>query len=419
MSAEALTEAEKKLLEKYNMQKEAHKQHQQAYRLKKKQQNPDQYKEDYNKYMREYNQKKKDEINEIKNKVVETIITATEAPKSQEIKPLEPIKKTINDDDDDKKPKIKKSTKQDYLSKSNIIHKIFKNKDLSQELKEELKKLFDKDENINKNLILFEMPYLKNIDEILSTLKDRYKSPNSLKNYINIIVVITREIKSLFDIYSHLTKINKDINIKIQTERNENKLNEDEKDKIISLDKSKILNDIKTKLKDPQEILIYGLYTLQPCRRMEYKNMKIIREPAKYDLNDPETNYLILTSPERFIFNDYKTSKTYGQQTINILDPSLLNIINQYIKIKNIQDGEYLITQSKNKNKLIGGNNFSRLISKVFKKVLNINTSLDYIRKSHIINFIDGGKRSNNEKAIFAAYCGHSIDEQGKYYKIL
>ena len=38
--------------------------------------------------------------------------------------------------------------------------------------------------------------------------------------------------------------------------------------------------------------------------------MKIIREPEKIDFNDPETNYLILSSPERFIFNDYKTYKT-------------------------------------------------------------------------------------------------------------
>ncbi len=76
----------------------------------------------------------------------------------------------------------------------------------------------------------------------------------------------------------------------------------------------KIINDIKTKLKDPLDILIYGLHTLEPCRRMEYKNMKTIREPEKYDLNDPETKYLILTSPERFILNDCETYKTHGQQ---------------------------------------------------------------------------------------------------------
>ncbi len=76
------------------------------------------------------------------------------------------------------------------------------------------------------------------------------------------------------------------------------------------------------------------------------------------------------------------------------------------------------MTQSKNKNKQLDEGNFSRMISKIFKKVLNTNTSLDYIRQSHIMHFIDGGKRSNNEKVIFAAYSGHSVEEQSKHYKI-
>ena len=56
------------------------------------------------------------------------------------------------------------------------------------------------------------------------------------------------------------------------------------------------------------------------------------------------------------------------------------------------------------------------MMTKYLKKVFNTNTSLDYIRQFHIINFVDGGKRSNNEKAIFAAYCGHSMES--KYCKI-
>jgi hypothetical protein len=55
--------------------------------------------------MREYNQKKKEEMNEIKNKVVETITAATEAPKPQEIKPSEPIKQKIIYNEDEKKQK--------------------------------------------------------------------------------------------------------------------------------------------------------------------------------------------------------------------------------------------------------------------------------------------------------------------------
>ena len=46
-------------------------------------------------------------------------------------------------------------------------------------------------------------------------------------------------------------------------------------------------------------------------------NMKIINTEA--DIQDHDTNYLILSSPERFIFYDYKTSKTYGRQEIKIL----------------------------------------------------------------------------------------------------
>ncbi len=53
------------------------------------------------------------------------------------------------------------------------------------------------------------------------------------------------------------------------------------------------------------------------------------------------------------------------------------------------------------------------------RKFLSINTSLDYIRQSHIIHFINGGQRTNNEKALVAAYCGYSVQEQSKYYKYL
>ncbi len=79
--------------------------------------------------------------------------------------------------------------------------------------------------------------------------------------------------------------------------------------------------------------------------------MKVIREPEKNDLDDIKTNCLILTSPERFIFNDYKTYKAYKQQIITILDPTLLAMIKEYIKINNINDGDYLISQSGNRNK--------------------------------------------------------------------
>ena len=105
-----------------------------------------------------------------------------------------------------RKNKNRNQRKKDYLTQLKIIQKLFKNKDLSQELKEELKKLFNNDDDINEDLILNEMPYLNNVDEILRTLKSKYKAPNNIKNYTNIMVVITKKIKPLCNIYSQLTK---------------------------------------------------------------------------------------------------------------------------------------------------------------------------------------------------------------------
>ena len=43
------------------------------------------------------------------------------------------------------------------------------------------------------------------------------------------------------------------------------------------------------------------------------------------------------------------------------------------------------------------------MLTKVFQKVYNVHTSLDFIRKSHIIAFYDQSKKlSNNEKKQFA-----------------
>ena len=53
--------------------------------------------------------------------------------------------------------------------------------------------------------------------------------------------------------------------------------------------------------------------------------------------------------------------------------------------------------------------------TEVFRKVYGIHTSLDFIRKSHIINFYDQPKKlSNNEKKAFVDLMAHSAEEANK-----
>ena len=62
--------------------------------------------------------------------------------------------------------------------------------------------------------------------------------------------------------------------------------------------------------------------------------MEIFRNNIKNhqrELKDPINNYLILSNPNRVIFNNYKTYKTYGQQDFKIDDKDLNNIIDEYI----------------------------------------------------------------------------------------
>ena len=75
-----------------------------------------------------------------------------------------------------------------------------------------------------------------------------------------------------------------------------------------------------------EEQLIYGLYTLFPARRLDWRNMKI-----KENADDTDEGNYIITSTMQVIFNNYKTFKTYGKQVFDIEDKDLIDVINSYI----------------------------------------------------------------------------------------
>jgi hypothetical protein len=147
--------------------------------------------------------------------------------------------------------------------------------------------------------------------------------------------------------------------------------------------------------------------------------MRITKETNKDNLDDDNDNYLVITPPYKFIFNNYKTNDKYGQQEIPVMDGDLINLIKKYIAYSKLKVGDYLLGQTTDKNKVIAEPNFSNKLTQIFQKVYNVHTSLDFIRKSHIIAFLDQPKKlSNNDKKQFAEWMAHSAEEQTKYYKI-
>jgi hypothetical protein len=422
-----LTPEEIAFLNKVEAQKIKHKEAQLKYRGKLSSNNPN-YKTEHNEYIRQYNQQKRIKQNEIKKKLLDaepkTINlkdVITEPPKID--KRSRKGKKQINISQDitpshlTRKEPLEYSTIDDYIRKANIIHKIFTNNALSQPVKNELKKLLNDNPNINEKLILNEMKYIKkDIEPTIQTLRGHYSNDNSFKSYINILTVIISHLKDLNDAYQILTKVNIKTNKDIQQIRKSNIINEANEGKIINLDQNIVLQNIEN-LDNIDDILIYSLYTLFPARRLEYRNLKLTNEKNIDNLKNNDTNFLICsTIPKIFVFNDYKTSKTYGQQVFNIPD-DLDSIISKYITINNLKVNDYLFSLQREKKEVISEGNFSKKISNVFYKVYNELISIRYLRMSWS-SYIHSKNPSVIEIEKYAEKMAHSPSENILYKKV-
>lgn len=262
------------------------------------------------------------------------------------------------------------------------------------------------------------MTYINNdIEPTIKALKEHYKNNNTFRNYINILVVITSHLKTLNkSVYQTLTKLNIHLNNVITEKRKENKINKEDEDKIIDLDKSAIIANIN-KLSNIDDRLIYALYSLFPARRLEWRLTKVILDETT-NINDIQYNYLILKNGKyEIIFNNYKTATTYGKQIFKIDDNELTNILNDYILNTKLLNNDFLFSLKNNKNKVISQSNFSHLISNVFKKVYNIPISIRFLRMSHITYLLNKNP-SIKEMELLAYKMGHSKEEQGLYKKI-
>ena len=199
--ADQLTANEKQLLDHFNKQRLKHNQAQAEYRKRLKSANPN-YNIEYNEYMRNYNAKRSKIIRDIKKRLIdetalipdaEVLLEMTEPPQAKRGRRRKADMKIIPSYllRQQRDQTLKEGTLNDYLRKANTIQRQFKNKNLSQQVLRELEKLFVDDPTADERIILKEMDYLNNVEDSLHTLQGIYNNPNTLKSYINILVVIT------------------------------------------------------------------------------------------------------------------------------------------------------------------------------------------------------------------------------------
>ena len=161
--------------------------------------------------------------------------------------------------------------------------------------------------------------------------------------------------------------------------------------------------------------MIYALYTLFPSRRLDYKNMMLTTETNIDDLND--INYLILSNPKQFVFNDYKTNNTYGKQVFKVPE-DLDMVINQYITSKKLENGDFLFSLLRDRKEPIAEPNFSAKVKEVFKKVYGIPISMRFIRMSWATALYASNPTQAKVKDI-TFKMSHSPMESALYKKII
>jgi hypothetical protein len=258
-------------------------------------------------------------------------------------------------------------------------------------------------------------------DDRLIWAKIEDKSPNTRKNYLAAIVKLLRmhpdseSNKKLIEVYSKL------MNKEIEETKPSNHYNEKQKANLMTLAeiekiRDTMLSDIKpadmTKRINYETVLdhlILSLYTLQPPRRNEYFDMLIAKSPTKLD---DQHNFMLWTPKKKeFIFQRYKTAKTYGVERFAI-PTQLQEVIKRYMKVRDS------IALPGNDNFLVKYGNLvfenSNDITRRLNRALGKNIGASMLR--HIYLTEKYGKTIKMMEKD-AEQMGHSTEEQRKYVK--
>jgi len=175
---------------------------------------------------------------------------------------------------------------------------------------------------------------------------------------------------------------------------------------------SKIISDKNYTLLLGYSILACYIYN-SPRRNKDYQNMNIVKK--NNDKLNKDINYYVYDD-NKFIFNKYKTEKTYGKQEIPVSD-DLKKVLDIYIKfqpvlkgkIKNLTNTPLFVYQDG--TELSSINSITRILNKVLGNKKMGSSALRHIFLSNKY------KDVNNAMKEDAQLMAHSTPQQQAYIK--
>lgn len=284
-------------------------------------------------------------------------------------------------------------------------------------------------EKLNDDKVLHDFNFLKKSKDFFDKVGN-YK-PNTQRNFLISIVTCLDVSKNdnvlLNKLYDEYFKMLETFNKKEKGKEHE--LSKEQEENWISWDEvEKVHDELKSKIdlisgylisgkeyEDLLNYLIFSLYYYQPPRRnKDFQDMEVAQK--KSDINDDDINYLDLKN-KQFIFNKYKTSKTYGKQIMKI-DDDLWKVIKKYLihrkrilRSVNSDSNDFLVHF--NGKKLDNINSITLILNKVFGKNIGV-SMLRHIYLSHV-----NGPKLDDLKGLkkLAGSMAHNIDTSINYIK--
>jgi len=260
--------------------------------------------------------------------------------------------------------------------------------------------------------------------EMTSTKTKQKYSENSIKNFLNAMIyyldcqeILNEKQKILRE---NIAKKVKEIMEKITKELGDNKLTDKQKKNYINWETVlKIYRKIKSNKDLSQQnhkeyVLLSLLVKFNGVRRAkDYSIMDIIDDKTK--AIDLEKNYYVNSDVPLFIFNNYKTNKTFNKNTKKMdliiqefaVPRPLNNIIKEYINKYNVTGSLLELSQS----------NFKKYILDMFHRYISENVGVSLIRHA-FITYIFKTTITKNEKEEIAKRMAHNLVRQLEYAKV-
>jgi regulator of sigma D len=259
------------------------------------------------------------------------------------------------------------------------------------------KKVFKKQE--------IEKSNFDDFSKILNYLKDI--PPNKRKTILSALVVLTEKNEFRNVMNDDVADYNEEIKKQEKTET--------QRDNWITMDEilqvfERLENNARALLRktdktdaDMIEIqnylivaLVGGIF-IPPRRSLDYCAMKI------KNINKDEDNYI---SKNKFVFNKYKTAKTYGRQELE-MPQQLKNILNRWIEIN---DGEYLLRDTRGNP--LNSVKLNQYLNKIFggRKIAVNAMRHSYLTDKYSETSQNSKKLAKDMEAMGSSYSPHLAD---------